>query len=54
MNSWVVRVLVISASMLLISNAYSEEKTNVDKARDALAKTIYSRLFDYKINLPCL
>lgn len=38
MNSWVVRVLVISASMLLISNAYSEEKTNVDKARDALAK----------------
>lgn len=38
MNSWVVRVLVITSSMLFISNAYSEEKTNVDKARDALAK----------------
>jgi len=39
MNSWVVRVLVMTFSMLLISNAYSEEeKTNVDKARDALAK----------------
>lgn len=39
MNSWVVRVLVITTSMLFISNAYSEEEqTNVDKARDALAK----------------
>ena len=39
MNSWVVRVLVITSSMLFISNAYSEdEKTKVDKARDALAK----------------
>ena len=39
MNSWVVRVLVMTFSMLLISNAYSEEaKSNVDKARDALAK----------------
>ena len=39
MNYWVIRVLVVTSSMLFISNAYSEEEqTDVDKARDALAK----------------
>lgn len=39
MNYWVIRVLVVTSSMLFISNAYSEEEqTDVDKARDALSK----------------
>jgi len=38
MKSWVVRVLIFTLSMLLISNVSAEEESNVDKARDALAK----------------
>jgi len=39
MNSWVVKVLVFTLSALLISNVTAaEEESNVDKAREALAK----------------
>ncbi len=38
MKSWVVGALIATFTLLFFSNAHAEEKTNVDKAREALAQ----------------
>lgn len=38
MNSWVIRCVLLASTVLFVSDISAEEKSNVDKARDALAK----------------
>lgn len=38
MNSWFIRYMLVGLAFLSIANVHAEEKSNVDKARDALAQ----------------
>ena len=38
MNSWFIRYMLVALALLNVANVHAEEKSNVDKARDALAQ----------------